>query len=277
MSGETNLSILLRSMRPVLCQREYVFCSISHQDSRAFNFDPVGLFREAEGLTLVLQREQADAAALPYTSVFCMITLSIHSSLEAVGFLAAITGKLAEQGISVNPISAYYHDHLFVPASRAQAVMALLQEFSRVTIRRYTDDDLDNVVTLWYRSWTQAFPTLQHSQPFEQWKSRFHNEYARQDGVWVAVIQDQIVGFMVVSDRVIAQIFVDVEVQRTGVGTALLNQAKRMHPNGLSLTTLQQNEQARQFYQKHGFAPGATGINPINGQPSIEYRWRGIR
>lgn len=131
MSGETNLDTLLRSMQPILCKGEYVFCSISHQDSCYSSLNPVCLFKEDEGITLILDREQADVAALPYTSVFCMITLSIHSSLEAVGFLAAITGKLAEYDISVNPISAYYHDHLFVPASRTQKVMELLQEFSR--------------------------------------------------------------------------------------------------------------------------------------------------
>lgn len=131
MLGETNLDILLRLMRPMLREGEYVFCSISHQDQRYSNLDPVCLFKEDEGLTLILDRQQADAAALPYTAIFCMITLSIHSSLEAVGFLAAITGKLAEHGISVNPISAYYHDHLFVPASRAQEAMELLKEFSR--------------------------------------------------------------------------------------------------------------------------------------------------
>jgi hypothetical protein len=131
MSGETNLNILLQSMQPILRKGEYVFCSISHQDSRYSNLDPICLFKEDEGLTLILEREQADAAALSYTSVFCLITLSIHSSLEAVGFLAAITGKLAERGISVNPISAYYHDHLFVPASRALEAMELLQEFSK--------------------------------------------------------------------------------------------------------------------------------------------------
>ena len=130
MSGETNLNTLLQSMQPILCQGEYVFCNISHQDNRYSHLNPVCIFKEDEGVTLILKREQADAVALSYTTVFSMITLSVHSSLEAVGFLAAITGKLAEHNISVNSVSAYYHDHLFVPISRTKEVMMLLQEFS---------------------------------------------------------------------------------------------------------------------------------------------------
>lgn len=130
MSGETNLSTLLHSMQPVLCEGEYVFCTMSHTDGYRSDLDPIGQFKEDEGLTLILDRKQADAAALPYTSAFCMITLSVHSSLEAVGFLAAVTSQLANRGISVNPVSAYYHDHLFVPNSRAQEAMGLLQELS---------------------------------------------------------------------------------------------------------------------------------------------------
>ncbi len=133
MSGETNLSKLLQSMQPVMCPGEYVFCSISDRtlsdDSSYSYLDLIGLFKEDEGLTLILEREKADAAALPYTSIFSMITISVHSSLEAVGFLAAITSKLAEHNISVNPVSAYYHDHLFVPIAHADETMNLLQEF----------------------------------------------------------------------------------------------------------------------------------------------------
>jgi hypothetical protein len=59
------------------------------------------------------------------------VTLLIHSSLEEVGFLAAITSKLAEHDISINPISAYYHDHLFIPVARIKQAIMLLQEFSK--------------------------------------------------------------------------------------------------------------------------------------------------
>jgi hypothetical protein len=59
-----------------------------------------------------------------------MVTLNIHSSLEAVGFLAAITTRLATAGMGVNPVSAFYHDHLFVPADRAEEALELLMELA---------------------------------------------------------------------------------------------------------------------------------------------------
>ena len=75
------------------------------------------------------------------------------------------------------------------------------------------------------------------------------------------------------NEGVIDQIFVDIDVQRKGIGTALINRAKQISPNGLKLRTLRQNLQACRFYEKHGFITGAKGINPINRQPNIEYYW----
>lgn len=60
-----------------------------------------------------------------------MITLTVHSSLEAVGFLAVITRHLAQHSISVNAVSAYHHDHLFVPVHRADEAMRLLGDMAR--------------------------------------------------------------------------------------------------------------------------------------------------
>jgi uncharacterized protein len=89
------------------------------------------IFREREGTTLVIRREEAESAGLPYQCASRLITLAVHSSLDAVGFLAAITTRLAEAGISVNAVSAFYHDHLFVPDHRADEALGLLQSMSR--------------------------------------------------------------------------------------------------------------------------------------------------
>jgi hypothetical protein len=64
-----------------------------------------------------------------------LITLTVHSSLEAVGFLAAVTVPLAEAGISVNAVSAFHHDHLFVPVERAEDAQLLLQRLAAETGR----------------------------------------------------------------------------------------------------------------------------------------------
>ncbi len=56
-----------------------------------------------------------------------MITCDVHSSLEAVGFIAAISKSLTERGIGANPVSGFYHDHLFVPDGKEIEAMAALE------------------------------------------------------------------------------------------------------------------------------------------------------
>ena len=55
----------------------------------------------------------------------------IHSSLEAVGLTAAVSTKLATKGISANVIAAYYHDHIFVSAEKAELALLALKELSK--------------------------------------------------------------------------------------------------------------------------------------------------
>ena len=128
MSAETDLQRLLAYMQPELLEGEFVFCSIHPTAFDQLRVHPIGWFREAEGITLIFERSIADNEGLAYEFIARMITLNIHSSLEAVGFIAAITSKLAGAGISANTISAYYHDHLFVPTDRANTAMKLLDE-----------------------------------------------------------------------------------------------------------------------------------------------------
>ena len=131
MPGERDLAMLLQNMKPEMHDDVFVFCSIPADKEIPAAFRPVYLFREREGTTLVMRREEAESAGLPYQFVSRLITLTVHSSLEAVGFLAAITGRLAQAGISVNAVSAYYHDHLFVPEHRADEALRVLQDMSK--------------------------------------------------------------------------------------------------------------------------------------------------
>lgn len=130
MPGETTLATLLRSLKPQLHSERFVFCTLPALPDNISGAAPVSLFYEAEGVTLIVPKARAIAQGWPYTYDCRQITLTVHSSLEAIGLLAAVTTALAAEGISVNPVSAYYHDHLFVPADRAEEAMACLNKLA---------------------------------------------------------------------------------------------------------------------------------------------------
>ncbi|MEO5324695.1 ACT domain-containing protein [Mesorhizobium sp. CC13] len=135
MSGETDLQLLLASMAPHLAPDVYVFATVPRGTPMPAGVDAVMSFREAEGTTLILREEDARNAGVEAAFACRMVTLDIHSSLEAVGFLAAITTHLAAAGMGVNPVSAFYHDHLFVPAARADEAMVLLKQLAAEAAR----------------------------------------------------------------------------------------------------------------------------------------------
>ncbi len=130
MAGITKLDELLKSLSPQLLAPEFVFCSFTGDLKDFLVLDPVATFVESEGLTLVLEKSVALQAGLSFESTFKQITLSVHSSLEAVGLTAAVTTKLASKGISANVVAAFYHDHIFVQSSKADAALQALHELS---------------------------------------------------------------------------------------------------------------------------------------------------
>ncbi len=129
MTGETDLEKLIREMGSELNAGEYVFCSMDPKD-RLDNLEPLGWFREREGVTFILPKAQADELALPYSFVSAWITLTVHSALEAVGLTAVVSQALAQAKISCNIVAAYYHDHLFVPIKDADRAIEILQNMA---------------------------------------------------------------------------------------------------------------------------------------------------
>ncbi|HEX2527180.1 MAG TPA: ACT domain-containing protein [Geminicoccus sp.] len=95
MTGETDLPTLIRSMQPVLRPGVFVFATLPLGKLPDDILSPVMVFQEEEGTTLVVDQASAQAAGLSGIFPCRMITLNIHSSLEAVGFLAAVTARLA--------------------------------------------------------------------------------------------------------------------------------------------------------------------------------------
>ncbi len=116
-------------MEPELHPESYIFCTIENTDpSNIFDLKPLLTFQEKEGITLIIEKEIADKNNIKYEATFNQITLTVHSSLEAVGLTAAFANKLSLKRISANVVAAYYHDHIFVQEEKAnEALMALYE------------------------------------------------------------------------------------------------------------------------------------------------------
>ncbi|WP_415716475.1 ACT domain-containing protein [Roseibium sp.] len=132
MTGETDLQKLIAHMLPMLDPEPYVFCTFASKSMMDLaEYEPIGVFCETEGVTAILPVERARELGLAEAEWFRRITLTVHSSLEAVGLTAAIARALADRGISANVVAAYYHDHVFVPEEKAELALETLRNLSR--------------------------------------------------------------------------------------------------------------------------------------------------
>lgn len=112
MSGETDLSRLLATIGVRRIEGSYAF-----RTGEAALPGTVATIRETEGWTSVVPDETGDWAWLEIT---------VHSSLEAVGFLAQISAALAGAGVPCNAIAGFHHDHIFVPITKVDAAEAAI-------------------------------------------------------------------------------------------------------------------------------------------------------
>ena len=129
MIGETNLDVLISTMKLHLNDGDYVFCSLQNEAIDFPNY--LFFFRENEGVTIVCTKEYADSEGYTYNSTFAWMTLKVHSALEAVGLTAAFSKALGDENISCNVVAGYYHDHIFVPKQHAQSAITALENLSK--------------------------------------------------------------------------------------------------------------------------------------------------
>ena len=129
MEGEKDITRILQTLNPVLNEGTYVFCTTKDMGEIAPE-DAVMTFCEREGTTIILEQQLADELNFKYSFVARWITLSVHSSLEAVGLTAAFSQALARENISCNAVAGYYHDHIFVDEKDAGKAMEVLRKLS---------------------------------------------------------------------------------------------------------------------------------------------------
>jgi uncharacterized protein len=131
--AEHDLLKLLATMEPELHAGEFVFASVSEARFADVVADAVCVFRETEGITVIVPRAVADSQGLGYDFVAAWITLMVNSALDAVGLTAAFASALTNAGISCNVVAALHHDHLFVAVAEGTRALEVLEALSRAS------------------------------------------------------------------------------------------------------------------------------------------------
>jgi GNAT superfamily N-acetyltransferase len=109
----------------------------------------------------------------------------------------------------------------------------------------------------------------------EQTRAWISHVVMREHEVWIAATNDKVVGFVALSKDWLEHLYVAPSEQGRGIGSDLLNVAKRQRPEGLRLYVFQPNVGARRFYERHGFAAVefADGSGNEEGVPDVLYAW----
>ncbi|WP_028266383.1 N-acetyltransferase [Arthrobacter sp. MA-N2] len=284
MAGESDLTTLLRSMHPIARDGDYVYALWPH--GKALEGGVEAAVREAEGLTVVLRREEAERLGLSYDFVAAWITLQVHSALEAVGLTAAVSSALTAAGISCNVLAGFHHDHLLVPSAQRGHAMQVLELLGQgVVLRTETPADRGEVLELTASAFSispvTGLPVEGSPAEVKLLQELFHCDGYLPEFSIVAEIGGEIVGH-VISTRAwirspgrdgdlpllgLGPISVQPHLQRRGIGSALLRETARRAEDagepGIALLG------STEYYPHFGYLParelGVTAPEPAWG------------
>jgi putative acetyltransferase len=145
-----------------------------------------------------------------------------------------------------------------------------------VTLRPYLPADENEAVELWRRTWAKHYPHIDFDARVPWWRERWRNELVPVADIILANTDSMLVGFVTVDRKTgyLDQIVVAPERWGGGIAAALINEAKRLSPGGLTLLVNKDNDRAIAFYRKHGFVDDGEDRNPVSGIPVNKMRWR---
>ncbi|GAA5196530.1 hypothetical protein GCM10023346_29250 [Arthrobacter gyeryongensis] len=254
-------------MHPVLRDGDYVYALWPHGKPLEGRIEAA--VREAEGLTVVLCREEAERLGLAYDFVAAWITLQIHSALEAVGLTAAVSAALTAAGISCNVLAGFHHDHLLVPSAERGHAMDVLGLLGQgLVLRSERKADRESVLALTAAAFSTSpvtgLPVEGVPAEVTLLRELFDcDEYLPQFSI-VAEIAGEIVGHVISTRGLVGElrllglgpISVEPHLQRRGIGSALLRETVRRADEagepGIALLG------STEYYPRFGFLPART-------------------
>ena len=143
------------------------------------------------------------------------------------------------------------------------------------TLRPYRDDDEDAAIALWCETWQRAYPNIDFAARVPWWRERWRSELVPNAAIIVAEQSGAMVGFVTIDTRAyLDQLVVAPGLWGSKLADELVDEAKRLSPDCITLLVNDDNARAIRFYQRNGFFQAGKDINPTSGRPVLKMLWR---
>lgn len=134
-------------------------------------------------------------------------------------------------------------------------------------LRRYRAADEDAAIALWRDTWQRAYPDIDFTARLPWWRTRWRDELVPNARIVVAEIEDALAGFVTIdASGYLDQLVVASAHQGSPLATALLDEAKRLSPAGITLKVNADNARAIRFYRRNGFVHDGNEVNEASGR-----------
>ena len=143
------------------------------------------------------------------------------------------------------------------------------------TLRPYQASDEDAAIALWQHTWQRAYPAIDFAERVPWWRARWRNELVPNAAIVVAERAGEITGFVTIDGKgYLDQLVVAPEHWGAPLATMLVNEAKRLSPDRVTLLVNADNARAIRFYARNGFAHAGEDVNPTSGRPVLRMVWQ---
>ena len=143
------------------------------------------------------------------------------------------------------------------------------------TLRPYRAEDEDAAIELWRLTWQQAYPSIDFTARVAWWRERWRNELVANAAIIVAEQADALVGFVTIDGTgYLDQLVVSPDHWGSPLATSLVDEAKRLSPDGVTLLVNKDNTRAIRFYARNGFVHAGEDVNPTSGRAVLKMRWK---
>jgi putative acetyltransferase len=143
-------------------------------------------------------------------------------------------------------------------------------------LRPYRAEDEDAAIALWLETWQQAYPGIDFGARVPWWRERWRDELVPKAAIIVAEQEGALAGFVTIDPTgYLDQLVVAPDLWGSELATRLVNEAKRLSPDRITLLVNTDNTRAIRFYARNGFAPAGEDVNPTSGRPVLRMEWKG--